>query len=84
MRSKNDTANHGVEPIYLGDGAYASFDGFSIWVTLETHDRNEATTKICLEPEVAMRLFAFRERCKLAARDHYAREAREAWEARDA
>lgn len=34
---------------YLGDGVYASFDGYLIWLDLRGQD---ATTKIALEPKV--------------------------------
>ena len=36
--------------VYLGDGAYAAFDGFSIWLTAE--NGIQVTDCICLEPEV--------------------------------
>ena len=35
---------------YLGDGAYAEFDGFGLWVT--TENGIEVTNRIYLEPEV--------------------------------
>lgn len=34
---------------YLGDGVYASFDGYYIWLTTERENR---THSIALEPEV--------------------------------
>lgn len=27
-----------IGPTYLGDGVYASFDGYQIWLHLERHD----------------------------------------------
>jgi hypothetical protein len=41
---------------YLGDGVYASFDGWSIWLDLRAQDD---TTRICLEPEVMKALLEF-------------------------
>jgi len=38
-----------VEPTYLGDGVYASFDGYHIWLHLGAHN-NPAL--IALEPSV--------------------------------
>lgn len=35
--------------MYLGDGVYASFDGFNIWLRTE---RNGRVHEIALEPEV--------------------------------
>ena len=39
-----------VKKEYLGDGAYATFDGYALWIT--TSDGLRITNKICLEPEV--------------------------------
>lgn len=36
---------------YLGDGVYAHFDGFQVWLTANHHDPREATDKIALEAE---------------------------------
>ena len=49
------------EPIedYLGDGVYASFDGFYLKLDLRGQD---STTEIFLEPEVFERLLQFREK----------------------
>ena len=35
---------------YLGDGAYADFDGYAVWPT--TENGIETTNKVCLEPSV--------------------------------
>ncbi|MCP4166036.1 MAG: hypothetical protein GY759_09110 [Chloroflexi bacterium] len=45
-----------MEDRYLGDGVYASFDGFSITLDLRGQDN---TTRIVLEPEVLLRLNQF-------------------------
>ena len=44
---------------YLGDGVYASFDGYYLKLDLRGQDN---TTEIFLEPEVFQRLLAFREK----------------------
>lgn len=41
---------------YLGDGVYASFDGFAVALDLRGQD---STTRIVLEPEVMGRLEAY-------------------------
>lgn len=41
---------------YLGDGVYASFDGWMIWLTLDGQD---STTRIALEPQVLHALKEF-------------------------
>lgn len=38
-----------VEPTYLGDGVYASFDGYHIWLHLGRHDNPRL---IAIEPQV--------------------------------
>ena len=48
-----------VEDVYLGDGVYASFDGYAVWLDLRAQD---ATTRICLEPEVLAALDRYRQR----------------------
>lgn len=45
-----------VDQIYLGDGAYATFDGRGIWLTTRNHDVKKAKDKIYLEPYVWTRL----------------------------
>jgi len=50
-----------MNPIYLGDGVYACFDGYHVWLTTGTHVIDEADNKIALEPEV---LVAFMEYLK--------------------
>jgi len=48
--------------VYLGDGAYARFDGYALILT--TEDGVETTNEIVLEPQVVMGLFAFVEKLK--------------------
>lgn len=43
---------------YLGDGVYASYDGYYIWLDLRAQD---STTRIALEPAVLAQLDAYRE-----------------------
>ncbi|MDY0200612.1 MAG: hypothetical protein RBR40_06455 [Tenuifilaceae bacterium] len=45
---------------YLGDGVYASFDGYQIWLAANDH-RNKV---IALEPEVYQALVAYAEKLK--------------------
>ena len=42
---------------YLGDGAYAEYDGWALWLTVE--DGIRATDTICLEPDVYAALTKF-------------------------
>ena len=41
---------------YLGDGVYASYDGYQIWLDLRHED---VLTRIALEPEVFKALLAY-------------------------
>ena len=45
-----------MEDRYLGDGVYASFDGFMIWLDLRGQD---STTKIALEHGVFNELIKY-------------------------
>ena len=45
-----------VEDRYLGDGVYASYDGYMIWLDLRAQDN---FTKIPLEPPVLRRLMEY-------------------------
>lgn len=47
------------EPRYLGDGVYASFDGYHIWLTTGSHDMDRSDNKIALEPSVFAALVAY-------------------------
>ena len=40
------------ESTYLGDGVYASHDGFQVWLAVNHHENNV----LVLEPEVFFRL----------------------------
>jgi hypothetical protein len=51
---------------YLGDGVYAEFDGYQIW--LYTHDGISRLCEIALEPGVFARLLTYAERLR-AERD---------------
>lgn len=42
---------------YLGDGVYAIFDGYGIW--LHANDHKHPTDKVYLEPQVLTDLIAF-------------------------
>jgi len=42
---------------YLGDGVYAIFDGFGIW--LHTNHHEHPTDRVYLEPQVLQGLLAF-------------------------
>ena len=53
-----------MEDRYLGDGVYASFDGYQIWVDT----RMEGACKIALEPEVLIRLVQYHEDIKARAK----------------
>ncbi len=44
---------------YLGDGVYASFDGYHVWLRTGSHDAEPA---IALEPAVFMSLARYYER----------------------
>jgi hypothetical protein len=46
---------------YIGDGVYAEFDGFGIWLTTERHD--EGVHRIYLEPEIYRNFVAFAAAC---------------------
>ncbi len=57
-----DFCRGNVPASYLGDGVYAIFDGFGIW--LHTNDHKHPTDKIYLEPEVLKELIRFEEESK--------------------
>ena len=48
--------------VYLGDGAYADFDGYQIWLTAE--NGIEVTDRIALEPKVFKALLAYHGKIK--------------------
>lgn len=43
---------------YLGDGVYASFDGYQIWLAVNHHDNHV----VALEPSVMNALVRYRDR----------------------
>ena len=49
------------EQDYVGDGVYALFDGFGIW--LHANDHEHPTDRIYLEPQVLELLNRFADRC---------------------
>ena len=50
------------EPEYLGDGVYASFDGYHIWLRTGAHEGEHVTNTIALEPGVFVALVRYRNR----------------------
>lgn len=42
-----------IKPRYLGDGVYASFDGYQIWLHVGSHDTPPV---VALEPRVLVSL----------------------------
>ena len=49
---------------YIGDGAYAHFDGYSIWLT--TSDGYTDTNKVCLGPPVLRSFLEYVEKVQRA------------------
>ena len=47
---------------YLGDGVYAAFDGYSVW--LRVNDHRDQSREICLEPDVIEALNRFNKRMR--------------------
>jgi hypothetical protein len=43
---------------YLGDGVYASFDGYQIWLAVNHHTNKQ----VAIEPAVLLSLLAYAER----------------------
>lgn len=56
-----------IEPRYLGDAVYASFDGYHIWLGLSRHD----SRVIALEPPVFEALVDYAEHIQERLRDHH-------------
>lgn len=50
----------GPQPRYIGDGVYASFDGYHIWLLTGSHDPAKADDRIALEPQVLEALDDYR------------------------
>lgn len=57
------------EPEYLGDGVYASFDGYHIWLRTGAHEGPHVTNEIALEPSVYAALMHFHERLVMLAQE---------------
>jgi hypothetical protein len=60
MIKKRATVNTNNE-IYLGDGVYASFDGYQIWIW--TSDGINQSHRIALEPKAMTSLVSYIKRC---------------------
>ena len=45
---------------YLGDGVYASFDGYQIWLAVNHHENKQ----VALEPQVLQALIAYAARMR--------------------
>jgi hypothetical protein len=43
---------------YLGDGVYASFDGYQIWLAVNHHENKQ----VAMEPAVLLSLLSYAER----------------------
>jgi len=50
-----------MNPRYLGDGVYALWDGFGVWLHVGSHDA--PTDKVYLEPAVIADLMRFYRDC---------------------
>jgi hypothetical protein len=50
-----------MHPVYLGDGVYASFDGFQIWLAVGNHE----SRVVALEPSVMQALIQYNERIEV-------------------
>ncbi len=48
------------DPTYLGDGVYASFDGYQIWLTVDRHD---SAPLVALEAPVVLALMRYAKVC---------------------
>lgn len=57
-RSHPSKGGHMTEDIYLGDGVYASFDGYQIWLAVNHHENKQ----VALEPQVLDALVAYANR----------------------
>lgn len=44
-----------MQDVYLGDGVYASFDGWQIWLAANHHDNKV----VAIEPQVFAMLFQY-------------------------
>ncbi len=53
--TKDERANH----TYLGDGVYAEFDGYGIWLRTGDHRDSFCDAKIYIDPDVLYSLNGF-------------------------
>lgn len=53
--NKNNLCKH----VYIGDGVYAEFDGYGIWLRTGSHRDELCTDKIYLEPDILASLNDF-------------------------
>jgi hypothetical protein len=60
------------KPEYLGDGVYASFDGWHIWLKTGSHD--DPGNKIALEPSVYEALMRYHAKLVLSVLTEAARQ----------
>ncbi len=44
------------DPVHLGDGAYARFDGYHLWLSAGSHD---SWKKVALEPQAFLNLLEY-------------------------
>lgn len=52
-------------PAYLGDGVYATCDGFQVWLTTDPHSASAERNAIAIEPEVARELVRYALRARV-------------------
>jgi hypothetical protein len=57
FRGEKKTMSKEIKEEYLGDGVYASFDGYHIWLDLRMQD---PSIRIALDPQVLLSLDNFR------------------------
>lgn len=55
-----------IEPTYLGDAVYASYDGYAVVLTTGHHDPKLARAVIVMEPEVLWALDTYRKNIERA------------------
>lgn len=66
VKLESDAAAVLENPAYLGDGVYASFDGYQIELSTNRADRGPVPDRIYLEPQVLRALLVFVEACGVA------------------
>ena len=57
-------SDHGPYEEYLGDGLYADFDGYQIWLAANDRVSGNPTDKVALEPGVIDAFFRYVEKLK--------------------